>query len=250
MTLSLFPARPFQIQQSSEGYRYSIEPFLLAHFLALEPEDRTLDIGTGCGIIPLLIASRHPQARVTGVELQTSLATLASDNIERSGLRDRVTIINQDIADFAESAGSAKFEHIVSNPPYRKVNTGRLNPNSEKALARHELKLNLETLCALSETLLKKGGTLTVAYPPSRLTETLNAMTARELHPKRLWFIHGNSSAPAKIFLAQAVLGKKTECVVEPPLYVYESANQYTLSMERIYASFNHTGRPDRVRED
>ncbi len=231
------------IVQDDSGYRYSIEPFLLADYVSLLPGQTVLDIGTGCGIIPLLMVFREPELSVTGIEIQESAARNAMDNVSRNKMK--INIIH---GDFLEKAGEMEqFDQIVSNPPYRKVKSGRTNPDPGKAIARHELTLNLQSMLDKAVPILKKGGHITLAYPPNRLLETLRELKSRELFPTRIRFIHGNLNAAAKIFLVDAIKDKKSDLSVDSPLYVYNSDGNYTQETQEIYASFNYTNGPDDI---
>ena len=180
------------IEQKSEGYRYSIEPFLLADFIRLQAGSSVLDVGTGCGVIPLLLTLKEPDIKVTAVEVQESLYNLAVENISQHKLSESVQAIHGDFLKVAPTLKQETFDWVISNPPYRKADTGRKNPNEEKAVARHEILLNLVSLLELSARLLKPGGKIALAYPPLRLNETLAQMKTRELTPSRLRFIHGS----------------------------------------------------------
>jgi len=229
------------IKQNIEGYRYSIEPFLLTDFIQLQPGCSVLDVGTGCGVIPLLLTIREPDLQVTAVEVQESLYNLAVKNIGQNGLSNRIRTIHGDFSRVAPTLKKGTFDLAISNPPYRKVDTGRQNPNGEKAIARHEILLNLASILEHSRSLLKPGGKITLAYPPLRLNETLTEMKRWELFPARLRFIHGSRNTDAKIFLVEGIKGTRSDCVVEAPLYVYENETSYTEEMKHIYDSFNHT---------
>ena len=235
------------IEQSTQGYRYSIEPFLLADFIRMEPGFEVLDVGTGCGVIPILLMALEPRLKITAVEVQESLHNLALQNVAENGLANHIQVIHGDFLKVAGTLGDETFDLAISNPPYRKVNTGRKNPNEEKAIARHELLLDLHTILEQSVSLLKPGGKIALAYPPLRLPEALSEMKNHELYPSRLRFIHGTSGADAKIFLVEGVKGCQADCVVEPPLTVYKEDNIYTEEMEQLYDSFNHTDRTDHI---
>jgi len=238
------------IEQKSEGYRYSIEPFLLADFIRLQAGSSVLDVGTGCGVIPLLLTLKEPDIKVTAVEVQESLYNLAVENISQHKLSKNIQAIHGDFLKVAPTLKQETFDWVISNPPYRKADTGRKNPNEEKAVARHEILLNLVSLLELSARLLKPGGKIALAYPPLRLNETLAQMKTRELTPSRLRFIHGSRRADAKIFLVEGIKGFRPDCVVEAPLYVYENENSYTEEMKQIYDSFNHTDGSDDIEKE
>ena len=137
---------PLAVQQTIDGYRYSIEPFLLVNFANLLTGSRLLDIGTGCGIIPLLVTTQVKLKKIVAIEIQKSLYDLAINNILKNGVSDRVSLIHGNFIDSALDAEHSLFDTIISNPPYRKLNTGRMNPNPEKAVARHEISMDLYSL--------------------------------------------------------------------------------------------------------
>ena len=124
------------IIQNDEGYRYSIEPFLLADFAVLRSGQEVLDIGTGCGIIPLLMVNRESKLKITGIEIQSSLAAIAKKNVSKN--KKQIKILNGDFLDKKLTFSTEQFDLIISNPPYRKINSGRMNLNEGKAIARHE----------------------------------------------------------------------------------------------------------------
>ena len=223
--------------QNDFGYRYSIEPFLLADFVQLLPSQKVLDIGTGCGIIPLLMIFLEPTLKVTGIEIQNAAAYNAEQNITNNKMD--IKIVQDDFIQWAKRLELEQFDLIVSNPPYRKINSGRMNLDPMKAIARHELKLNLASMLDKARPILKKGGHITLAYPSRRLQETLSELESRELFPSRIRFIHGNQSAEAKIFLVDAVKEKKSDLIVDSPLYVYNKDGSYSKDMQDIYDSFN-----------
>ena len=146
----------------------------------------------------------------------------------------QISLIHGDFLKEVENMEPASFDHIVSNPPYRKIQTGRINPDSGKALARHELSLNMNSLLDKSAPLLKKGGQISLAYPAERMGEVLRELEYRSLYPRQARFIHGNFQAPAKIFLVSALKGKKTDFAVAPPLAVYNNDGTYSKEAESL----------------
>jgi tRNA1Val (adenine37-N6)-methyltransferase len=220
------------IDQKKKGYRYSIEPFLLVDFIRLFPGQSVLDIGTGCGIIPLLMVHREPTLKVTAIEIQESISQQAQKNIQQNKMGSQISFIHGDF--LKEALEPESLDHIVSNPPYQKVQTGRINPDPEKAIARHELSINMNSLLDKSAPLLKQGGQITLAYPPERLGETLRELENRGLYPSVARFVYGNFQAPAKIFLVSALKGKKSDFSVAPPLTIYNKTGTYTKEAESL----------------
>jgi len=233
------------IIQNNSGYRYSIEPFLLADFAILRPGQEILDIGTGCGIIPLLMVNCEPELKITGVEIQNSAVVIAKENASKN--KKQIKFLNRDFLDKELTFSTEKFDLIISNPPYHKINSGRMNLDEGKAIARHELKLNLQDMLEKAKPLLKKGGHITLAYPPIRLQETLRELQNKKLFPSRIRFIHGNKNVEAKIFLIDAIKGKKGDLIVDSPLCVYNRGGSYTREMQEIYDSFNCVDGSDHI---
>ena len=178
---------------------------------------------------------REPELKVTGIEIQDSAATNAEKNVTKNQMK--IKIIRGDFLNL--NLAPKQFDLIVSNPPYRKVNSGHINPEKGKALARHELKLSLSAMLDKTKSILKRGGRITLAYPPIRLQETLYELGIRELFPSRVRFIHGSKNSEAKIFLVEATNQKKSDLIVDPPLYVYNKDGSYSKEMKEIYDSFN-----------
>ena len=226
------PLKELVIDQEKTGYRYSFEPFLLADFMSLLPGQSVLDIGTGCGIIPILLMQREPGLKITAIEIQD--CSQAQKNITQNGMEQKITLIHGDFLKEAENLEPESFDHIVSNPPYRKIQTGRINPDAGKALARHELSLNLKSLLDKSAPLLKTGGQISLAYPPERMSEVLRELECRSLHPNLARFVHGNFQTAAKIFLVSALKGKKSDFSVAPPLAVYNKDGTYSKEAESL----------------
>ena len=233
------------IVQNDSGYRYSIEPFLLADFVRLLPGQEVLDIGTGCGIIPLLMSNREPKLKITGIEIQGSAVAVAKQNASKN--KKQIKFLYADFLDKELTFSKEQFDVIISNPPYRKINSGRMNLNEEKAIARHELKLNLQDMLKKAKSFLKKGGHINLTYPPIRLQETLRELENQKLFPSRIRFIHGNKNAEAKIFLIDAIKDKKSDLIVDSPLYVYNKGGSYTKEMLKIYDSFNCVDGSDHI---
>ena len=248
--ITLSSSNSLMIKQTSDGYRYSIEPFLLTNFARLSSGYRLLDIGTGCGIIPLLVMTQIEPREIVAIEIQKSLYDLAVSNILSNGVSEKIRVIHDDFIKFDLGADNRLFDIVVSNPPYRKLNTGRMNPKYEKAVARHELSMDLESLITKAYGFLKDGGTFILAYPSSRLTEVHKELCIRKLFPSRLRFVHGSKKTDARIFLIEAVKERPIDCIIEPPLFVYNEDGLYSKEMEEIYASFNYSSRTHYIKEE
>ncbi|RLB98205.1 MAG: SAM-dependent methyltransferase, partial [Deltaproteobacteria bacterium] len=146
------------VKQSRTGYRYSIDAVILAGHVRPRPADRIVDLGTGCGIIPLIIGFRYPGVKLYGVEIQQDLADIARANVKANHLEKRVEILPADMRTLKPSIVSGPVDQVVSNPPYHRISTGRINPDSQRAIARHELKVTLEDVLKAAEAMLRTAG--------------------------------------------------------------------------------------------
>ncbi len=235
------------IEQRKEGYRFSVEPFLLADFANVSSGIEVLDIGTGSGIIPILISKKKPGLKITAVEIQKLLSDLALENIQSASLSAFIEVICGDYLEVSQNLQTSSFDMVLSNPPYRKLNSGRVNPNPVKAIARHEIKLNLHNLIEASFRLLKPNGRIVLSYPMSRKSEVLEVLSRSKLVPTRLRDVYGCPGAIAKFFLVEAEKIEVDSSLEEDSIYIYKSDGSYSENMEQIYASFDHPFRSHRV---
>lgn len=230
---------PITIEQGKNGYRYTIEPFFLADFSNPQPGHAILDIGTGCGVMPILLASRDASLKITAIEIQQSLYEISLRNVRNNGLENRVTVLHGDF--LKESAGwkPKLFDKIISNPPYGKSGCVRLNPDREKAIARHELTLTMASLIQSSVALLKPEGALSLSYPPYRYEEALNELRSNGLNPSRVVFVHGRPRTHPQFFMIEAVKSPVGNCARMDPCYIFNEDGSPTREVNKIYASFN-----------
>jgi tRNA1Val (adenine37-N6)-methyltransferase len=222
------------LAQDPGGYRFALDAFLLADFVPPTISSPLLDLGTGCGVVALLLARRFPHCTMVGVELQASLATLARRNVVRNDLSQQVRIIRADVRQAPHLFAAGGFGTVVSNPPYRVAGSGRLNPHPEKAIARHELMLTLEQLVRACRHVLTHHGVLVVVYHPSRLAELCARLETASLRPRRLRLVHSTPQVAASFVLLEAVRGGRQALTVLPPLYVYDLHRRYTAEMQTI----------------
>ena len=207
--------------QPAKGYRYSIDPFVLCSQIPPTCSgDRILDIGCGCGIIPVILGYCFPQSCITGVEIQTTLAQIAVKNIINNKLEQTVSIINADIKQINPESTNGPFDLILSNPPYKKHNTGRLNPDRQKAIARHEITMNIQNLAAKAEMLLSPNGRFMIIFPSERLADIHQAIQATSIYPEWIRYIHtGQKKTPKRVIFS----GRKNithSKRILPPIYL------------------------------
>lgn len=246
MQTTLDSIRDIRLYQSKSGYRFSVDALLLYSFVNLKKAERIVDLGAGSGIVGLLLAKKYPEAHVTLLELQSGLFKLAEKNILLNDLVERVEALKCDIRKMPEGLGG--FDLAVSNPPFRKPLSGRLNVDREKAVARHELKISLKGLVNSASMLLKHRGRFCLVHHPSRLSGLIHELRSVRLEPKRLRFVHSrptgrsdrgaaaaDDKAEAKMLLLEAVKGGRPGVKVEKPLFVYKEDGSYTEDLKMVY---------------
>lgn len=233
-TLDAVRAAGLQLLQGRNGYRFSLDPVLLCAFARVKAGERVADLGTGSGIIPLLLARKTPAERIVGVEIQPSLADRARRNVRLNGLEARVQIVEGDVRHLGKGLAPETFQVVLANPPYRRVESGRKAPDAERAAARHELAGGLEDFLRAGAALLREGGRFYTIYLAERLTELLAGMSHQRLEPKRLRCIHSRSGEKARMVLVDGRKGGRPGLEVEPPLFVYGEKG-YSAEVLRIY---------------
>lgn len=226
--------RDLQFYQSKNGYRFSIDAVLLSEFVSLRIAPRILDLGSGSGIVGILLADRYPASHVTMVEIQKGLHSLSERNVALNGLGERVQAVREDFANLPVSYNGA-FDLVVANPPYRRTRTGLESEGEERLIARHEITMSLPGLLKAAAKALKSRGRLCVVYNPNRLAELMSAMSSVGLEPKRLMFVHGRVGTEARIVLVEAVRDGRIGLKVEPPLIVYNDEGGYTDQVRAMY---------------
>ena len=223
-----------RIIQPRHGYRFSLDPLLLVDFAGMGEGARVLDLGTGCGVIPLVLARQTADAAIVGVEFQEKMAGLAARNAELNGLQERVEIVCDDVLSLRKRFPVSSFDLVVANPPYRVPGTGKVSPRAGRDRARHETTAGLADFLEVAKYLVKPTGRIAFIYHPSRLAEFITQAGALKLAPLRLRMVHGNSGMEAWMFLIELAKGRKGELEVLPPLFVYDSNGQYSKEMKRI----------------
>lgn len=217
-----------RVRQPADGYRFSIDAVLVAHAADPAPGDTMVDLGTGCGIISLILASRHPRVRIWAVEIQESLADIAAANIVENRMEERVCVLRKDMRTLNPARIGDPVRWVVSNPPYRRVGTGRLNPASPKAMARHEIAVTLFEVVATARRLLPLSGRLVLIYPVERLADVLGRMSEADIAPKTLRMVHSGPQSDAGLFLVTGVRGGQPGLRVAPPLVIRNADGSYS----------------------
>jgi len=223
-----------QIFQMRHGYRFSIDAVLLAAAVAPKAGQAVVDLGSGCGIIALMLSLRYPESRFFAVELQPELAELARMNVRANHREDRITVLQTDMRLLTQTTFGGPVDGIVCNPPYRRIDSGRLNPDAQKAIARHEIHLTLAELLRIAGRLLRTGGWLTVIYPAQRLVDLFAMMRAERIEPKWLATIHSFSGDPARLVMAKGVKAGRPGITIQDPMVIYRADGSYTSTVQAM----------------
>lgn len=230
----LFDGR-LKVIQKKEGYRFSVDAILLAHFASLIEVPSIIDLGTGSGIIPLVLARKTATPSIVGVEVQEQLARMAQRTIALNGLTDRISIVHNDLRKVHDYLKPSSFDLVVCNPPYYTVTEGRINPDIQKAIARHEIMATLQDVTAASHYLVKPEGIITIIFPAKRIIDLLHALKQTDITPKRLRMIYSTYQGEGKLVIIEAVKVGSPELVVEKPFFIYNRSGDYSEEMQTIY---------------
>jgi tRNA1Val (adenine37-N6)-methyltransferase len=228
-----------RIIQKKKGYRFSLDALLLAHFAALREGDDLIDLGTGSGIIALILAQRFLCGRVLGIDIQEELAAMAKRSVVLNGLEGCVEIRIGDVRRPETLCGPQSFSVAVFNPPYRRLRSGRMNPDPGKALARHEISGTAADFLAAAVHALRPEGRVFAIYPATRMVELLMRMRERRIEPKRLRLVHSSHDSSAAFVLLEGVKGGREGLKVLPPLFIHEEAGGYTPEMMQIFSDLS-----------
>ena len=220
--------------QKRKGYRFSLDAVLLAHFVSLRGEEKIADLGTGSGIIPLILAYLHPSVNVIGLEIQKEMVQRARRSVKLNRLASRIEIVEGDVRSIERAFSPKSFDTVVCNPPYRRRASGRMNPDPERRLARHEIKGELKDFLRAGLYLLRHRGRMALVYPAARTTDLLATMRQVGLEPKRLRFVHSFEGSTATLVLIEGIKGAGSESKVLPPLFIYSRAMEYTPEVKAI----------------
>ena len=211
-------------QQHVKGYRFSIDPILLAHFVQPSAQATILDLGAGCGVAGLLCAHLHPGISVTAYELQPALANLCARNFTANKLNPRCQVVEGDVRT-RNGLQAESMDLVICNPPYGRLRSGRLNPASEQAIARHELQGSLADFCQAAAFAVKNRGRVCFVYPARRLATLFSTLQSQRLEPKRLRPVYSYPGSEGKLVLLEAMKNGGEELRLEQPLFIYDQQN-------------------------
>ncbi len=225
-----------KVIQNKNGFCFGMDAVLLSDFAKNIKRNATvLDLGTGTGIIPILLCGKTELKKVIGVEIQEEVAKMAKKSILLNGLEGRFEILNCNIKELNKIYKKQTFDVIVTNPPYKKQNSGIVNENEKKVISRHEITANLEDFIKIAKDLLKDKGELYMVHRPERLVDIFELMRKYRIEPKVLKMVCPNKNKEPNLVLIKGVKNAKTFLKIEKNLYVYDKENKYTKELLEIY---------------
>lgn len=222
-----------KIIQKNSGFRFSLDAVLLAHFVAVKKGSKIIDLGTGTGVIPLILTTRAQELEITGIEIQKEVAQMAKRSMDLNHL-DMVRIINTDLRNMGQEH-YGRYDVVISNPPYLPLNQGKISPSEEIAISRHEIKCSLEELIKSAGKFLKNQGKFALVHRAERLAEIISLLKLYTLEPKRIRFIHPYQAKPANLLLVEAIKGASPGLTVHTPLVVYKDDGTYAKEILEYY---------------
>ncbi|MTK09715.1 MAG: tRNA1(Val) (adenine(37)-N6)-methyltransferase [Hungatella sp.] len=225
----------YQIIQNRDGFCFGMDAVLLSGFAKVKPEEKAIDLGTGTGIIPILLEAKNQGMHYTGLEIQEEVADMATRSVALNHLEDKITIVRGDIKEASRLFGAASFDVVTSNPPYMNDAHGLKNPDLPKAISRHEVLCTLEDVAREGARLLRPGGRFYLVHRPHRLIEIITAIKSVGMEPKRMKMVHPFADKEANMVLIEAVRGGRSMIKVEAPVIVYKEPGVYTDEIYTIY---------------
>ena len=225
----------YQIIQSPEKFCFGMDAVLLSGFATAPEGARVLDLGTGTGIIPILMAAKTDAKELIGLEIQEESADMAPRSVVLNDLQDKVRIVQGDIKEAGQLFDAASFDVVTSNPPYMIGGHGLKNPEGPKAIARHEVLCDLEDVIRAAARCLKSGGKFYMVHRPFRLAEIMVLMHEYKVEPKRMQLVYPYADKEPNMVLIEGARGGRSRLTVEKPLIIYEAPGKYTPEIYDIY---------------
>ena len=225
-----------KILQKKDGFCFGMDSVLIANFAKISRKNAIVaDLGTGTGIISILVAGKQSPEKVYAVEIQEDLVDMAKRSVKYNDLEDKIYVINADIVGISRGKFNKRFDYVISNPPYKKLNTGLINDNQKKLISRHEVKCTLKDVVNEASKLLKDNGVFYMVHRPDRLCDIFNAMRENKVEPKEIQLVHSHLEDEANLVLIKGVKCGNPSLKVLKPLIVYNENNEYTEELLKFY---------------
>ena len=225
----------YYIYQPADGFRFGVDAVLLSEFTRIKPGENVLDMGTGTGIIPILLAAKTKGRHFTGLEIQEFSAAVARESVLLNKLEERIDIVNGDIKEASKLFGNESFNVIVSNPPYMIADHGLRNDTDEKYIARHEVLCIFDDIAREASRVLISKGRFYLIHRPFRLAELFMTLKKYKLEPKRMRLVHSYVDKEPQMVMIEAAKGGNSGIRIEKPLIIYEKGGEYTEELKEIY---------------
>ena len=225
----------YRIIQNPDRFCFGMDAVLLSDFAKVKEGERVLDFCTGTGIIPILMEAKTKASHFTALEIQEDSAEMARRSVALNHLEEKIEIITGDVKEADKLFKAASFQAVTCNPPYMIGQHGLLNPDSPKAIARHEIMCTLEDIIKQGARVLVPGGSFYMVHRPFRLVEIMTTFTKYKLEPKRMQLVYPYVDKEPNMVLIQATKGGKSRITVEKPLIVYDKPGVYTKEILEMY---------------
>ncbi len=225
-----------KIIQNKNGFCFGIDSVLLTDFAkTIRANSSVIDLGTGTGVLPILLSSKTKNTTFVGIEVQNDVAEMAERSIKLNKLEDRITILNTNILDLKERYKKGNFDVIITNPPYKKLNSGLKNEQESKIISRHETTASLDDFIDVASYLLKDLGEFYMVHRPDRLVDIFYLMRSKKIEPKKIRFVYPNKNKNANLILIKGIKNAKPFLQYENNLYIYNEDGNYTEEILKIY---------------
>lgn len=228
-----------KIIQNKDGFCFGIDSVLLSDYAKnLKKDSIVMDVGTGTGIIALLLSKKSKLKKIYGIEIQKDVSDMAKRSVSMNKLENKIEIINSNFKDIMSVFEKNSIDVIVTNPPYKKANTGLLNENERQLISRHEIKCTLEDIIEISYKLLKSNGEFYMVHRAERLVDIMYALRKNKLEPKLIRFVHSKANEKPNLILIKCVKNANQYLKIEEPLVVYNEDGTYTDEILKIYNKY------------
>ena len=225
-----------KIIQNKNGFCFGIDSVLLSDFAKnMRKNSKVIDLGTGTGIINILLSGKTTAKELVGVEVQEEVADMAKRSVKLNGVEGKIEILNKNILDLKNIYNKGYFDVVVTNPPYKKINTVLINEENKKMISRHEITANLRDFIHISSYLLKDHGEFFMVHRPERLVDILWTMREEKIEPKKIKFVYPNENKKTNLVLIKGVKNGNSFLEFEDNLYVYNQNGNYTDEILKIY---------------
>ncbi|MDF2520674.1 MAG: yfiC [Clostridia bacterium] len=225
----------YMLIQKEDTFKFGVDAVLLADFAEVKRTDSVLEMGTGTGVIPILLHAKRQPKSITALEIQPDMADMARRSVKYNKLEQSISILNMDLKEAPKALGKAIYDCVVTNPPYVKKESGINNPTENKAISRFEIACTLQDVLCSAKKLLRPGGKLFMVHRADRLVDIIFEMRSLGIEPKRIRFVHSSVGKRPHLILIEGTRGGRPELKFMDPLYIYDDKGQYTEEIHRIY---------------